>query len=72
MPQYDFECQACQKAFEVEASLTEYVAAQKRKSIVCPECGSKKVMRVISPPTVLTPSSARKGNRPCCPGGECK
>ena len=72
MPQYDFDCLTCRKTFEVKASLSEYAARQKSKSIACPECGSKKVARVFSPPTVLASSSARQGGRPCCPGGRCQ
>ena len=71
MPRYDFECQACRKAFEVKATLPEYAALQRDKSLACPACGAKKVVRVFSPPSVLTRSAARHGSGCGCRGGKC-
>ena len=72
MPRYDFECQACRGAFEVRASLPEYAALQKDKRVVCPMCGAKTVVRVFSPPSLPSSSSARGSGGPCCPGGKCR
>jgi len=72
MPQYGFECQACRKPFEIDASMSEYAAMQKNKSVVCPECGSKKVVRIIAAPAVVRSSSGPWTRGPCCPGGQCR
>jgi putative FmdB family regulatory protein len=69
MPQYDFECQVCHAKFEVQLSISEYMAKMKEKKIECAKCGSKKVARVFSPPS-LSSSSNRDGGG-CCPGGQC-
>lgn len=41
MPTYDYECDACEHAFELFQSITEGV---KRK---CPECGKLKLRRLF-------------------------
>lgn len=69
MPQYMFECQGCRKPFEIAVSMSQYAAMRKDKSFSCPECGSKKVVRVISAPALVRSSSGP--GRSCCPGGEC-
>ena len=43
MPTYDYQCNACDHAFELFQSIT---AATKRK---CPECGKLKLRRLIGP-----------------------
>ncbi len=43
MPTYDYECGACEHAFELFQSIT---AGIKRK---CPECGRLKLRRLIGP-----------------------
>ncbi|MDD4870957.1 MAG: zinc ribbon domain-containing protein [Kiritimatiellae bacterium] len=68
MPRYDFECQVCHAAFEIQASLSQYMNLMKEKKIECVKCGSTKVARVFSPPG-LSSSSNRGGG--CCPGGQC-
>lgn len=43
MPLYEFRCQECRTAFE------ELVAAsQGTEKVVCPQCGSKMVKKIIS------------------------
>lgn len=69
MPRYDFECHACHKPFEVQATFAEYSAQMRERKIACPECGSKKVIRVLSAPSIRSASSSRSGG--CCPGGTC-
>ena len=72
MPQYSFECQECKVPFDIEASMSEYVAMQKSKKVACPACGSKKVVRIITAPAVARSSSGAGGSPPsCCPGGQC-
>ena len=71
MPQYDFECESCHARFEVRASLSEYVAMQKDKSIRCPACGARKPVRVFTAPGVLAGASWRRPTGGCCPGGRC-
>ena len=73
MPRYDFECHACRGAFEVRATVSEYAALQRDKTIGCPSCGSRRVLRVFSPPNLpATPSTGRRGGPPCCAGGKCR
>jgi putative FmdB family regulatory protein len=47
MPTYDYQCGACDHAFELFQSIT---AATKRK---CPECGKLKLRRLIGPGTTI-------------------
>lgn len=42
MPLYDFQCEQCEKIFEVERSMTE------TRIEACPACGSKKTVKVFS------------------------
>lgn len=69
MPRYEFECQACHKPFELQATFAEYSAQMSERKIVCPACESNKVIRVFSPPGIRSASSSRSGG--CCPGGSC-
>lgn len=69
MPGYDFECQACHKSFEIQVTFAEYSAQMSEHKIACPTCGSNKVVRVFSPPSIRSSSSPRSGG--CCPGGSC-
>ena len=39
MPQYEFFCAACEKAFLTTLSLAEY----EKGKIVCPKCGGRKL-----------------------------
>jgi len=39
MPQYEFFCNACQKAFSKILSITEH----EQERIACPHCGSKNI-----------------------------
>ena len=68
MPRYDFECQACHETFEIQLSLSKYMAMMKEEKIECAKCGSKKVARVFSPPGI---SSSNRNGSCCCPGGKC-
>ena len=72
MPRYDFECQDCRDEFEVQTSFSKYAALMKKNKIECAKCGSKKVIRVFSPPNLLSPSSSSRDGGCCCPGGECR
>ncbi|MCX7012274.1 MAG: zinc ribbon domain-containing protein [Candidatus Sumerlaeota bacterium] len=68
MPSYDFRCQDCRETFEVQASFAQYSAMMKEKKVACPKCGSKKPVRVFSPPGILAASSRSSGGG-CCGGG---
>jgi putative FmdB family regulatory protein len=46
MPRYDFECNKCQKVYE---ELVSYDEKGKYPSVKCPECGSKKKKKLLSP-----------------------
>jgi putative FmdB family regulatory protein len=52
---YDYRCKECRKKFEVEVSL------KKRPSPSCPNCKSKKVKKLFSPPNLKFRGSARGG-----------
>ena len=41
MPQYEYFCHSCQKAFSKTLTLQEYEEGE----ITCPDCGSKEVER---------------------------
>ncbi len=69
MPRYDFQCPACQARFEVQATFAEYAAWMKEQKIACAQCGSKKVIRVLSAPNIRSASSSQSSG--CCPGGSC-
>ena len=43
MPTYDFKCEDCNRDFSVVQSMSEF----KKGGIVCPKCGSKRVLRVM-------------------------
>jgi len=43
MPTYDYVCEACEHAFELYQSIKEDPKKQ------CPECGKKKLRRLIGP-----------------------
>jgi len=62
MPQYGFECQACRKPFEIDASMSEYAAMQKNKSVVCPECGSKKIGLLSDDPSEVAQMAAERSD----------
>lgn len=71
MPQYEFECQNCNKTFERTLALSAYTEMMRKKNIACPHCGSTKVVRVISAPMMLRMSGRPMGGGGCCPGGGC-
>lgn len=45
MALYDFECQKCGKTYE---EFTPYDETGKYKSVKCPECGSKKKIKLMT------------------------
>lgn len=44
MPNYDYQCQACNRKF----SLTQSIAEHDQAKVNCPKCKSKKVKQQIS------------------------
>jgi putative FmdB family regulatory protein len=44
MPTYEFQCEKCNKTFDVTMSVSEY----DEKKVTCPKCGGNKLKRVIS------------------------
>lgn len=42
MPVYEFECEECSRRFEE-------LAPSETRSLVCPECGSERTRRLLSP-----------------------
>jgi putative FmdB family regulatory protein len=44
MPEYEFVCEKCKKAFTLALSISDY----EKKIFKCPKCDSKKVAQQIS------------------------
>jgi putative FmdB family regulatory protein len=51
MPRYEYQCNECQKTFEIQLSLTQH---DKAGAAVCPSCGSSNVKQLIAGVTVIT------------------
>ncbi len=71
MPIYRYRCKKCNKEFEF---LHKSVSA--KEEVVCPQCGSKDVERLLSTFSVgntsLDGGTSFGGSCPtCCPGGTC-
>jgi putative FmdB family regulatory protein len=47
MPSYEFVCEKCGKAFELNCSVAEY-EQKKKGGIKCLHCNSSKIMRQVS------------------------
>ena len=47
MPSYEFVCEKCGKAFELNCSVAEY-ERKKKAGIKCVNCNSSKIMRQVS------------------------
>ena len=47
MPTFDFQCTKCQKVFEFNRPFGSSVSPK------CPECGSKKTEKLLSPPAIV-------------------
>lgn len=45
MPRYEFECKKCKHVYD---EITPYDETQKYPKVVCPECGSKRKIKLIS------------------------
>jgi putative FmdB family regulatory protein len=56
MPIYEFECEECGCRFEELASSTEV-------KLDCPECGSSKTRRLLSPPSLPKGPTANQRRR---------
>jgi len=53
MPRYEFFCEGCMWKHEIDLTLKEFNRIDSGKEdIPCPECGWKKMERVISVPTL--------------------
>jgi putative FmdB family regulatory protein len=70
MPFYDLYCPACDKEYNIRASMTQ----KSEKLIFCPDCGSPELETVFK-----TPPAYIKGGKADCPrasvcgsGGSCR
>jgi putative FmdB family regulatory protein len=54
VPVYDFKCLKCEKAFQIEETISKYDP----KKVKCPYCGEKELERVISGVSVQTSSKS--------------
>lgn len=50
MPVYDYQCRKCEKVFTTRMSFKEY----ETKEVKCPDCGSKRVERLVASVNVKT------------------
>jgi putative FmdB family regulatory protein len=50
MPAYEFECLKCGEQVMLIISISEY----EKEKYKCPECGSKRLERLVSPVQVVT------------------
>lgn len=60
MPFYDFECNDCNKEFEVFAAVSQ----KSSNDIVCPECGSTKLKTIYKGFNVI---KSKTNTAPSCP-----
>jgi putative FmdB family regulatory protein len=60
MPIYEYRCEACGKTFEV----LEYSVEDRPQE--CPDCGGRRLARLISSPAVLRKGGLPKGGTTCC------
>lgn len=58
MPLYEYRCQVC--------GATSEVLVRGSQTVTCPQCGSRKVDRLISAPVVLSGQTARSPGHTCC------
>ena len=61
MPIYEYFCQACEKEFDIKASMSEKENGLKTK---CPACGSKRTVQVLG--GFFTPSKKGSSSGGCC------
>lgn len=63
MPIYEYECNKCQKVFEI------IVSSSNRESVACEQCGSSEVRKLISATGIkVSPGShgaPQSANSPC-------
>ncbi len=60
MPIYDYKCQKCGQKVEIfQKTLTQ-------KPVVCPDCGSTQMEKLITAPGVILKSGDRFGGSTCC------
>jgi len=55
MPFYDYECSQCGKTFTRQETFEEH---DRRRSLKCPECGSRKTRQLILAAHVHTPKKS--------------
>ena len=60
MPIYDYRCLGCGSRAEI------YFRSLNTKPVVCPECGSTEMEKLISAPGAILKSAAKSGGGTCC------
>jgi putative FmdB family regulatory protein len=55
LPIYEYTCAECKQFFELHISFSEYDSA----CVLCPRCGSTKVLRKIRAPRMISDDSKR-------------
>jgi putative FmdB family regulatory protein len=64
MPTYEYACERCQKTYDVVQKLSDPLLSR------CPKCGSKKIRRCISLPTVVSQPKSGRVRRALPQGGQ--
>ena len=54
MPDYDYQCEACQSEFTVKLTVTEHVEKDRRHEVHCPRCDSTDVRHLIESVYITT------------------
>ncbi len=67
MPKYEFRCNACKEAFELDMSIKEKMASQ----ITCPNCRSQDVAQQYAGVNVHTGKTEKSDSCGCC-GNQCR
>ncbi|MGQ9818220.1 MAG: FmdB family zinc ribbon protein [bacterium] len=62
MPIYEYLCSNCGERIEVKATIAE---KEKGIKVICPKCGSDKILQVFSSFMVMDPKGG-KDNPPTC------
>ncbi len=66
MPIYDYQCSDCGKTYDVFHKVREV-----EDDIICPECNSRKHIRLISAPSFSMKGTAAPDPAPSCADGSC-
>jgi putative FmdB family regulatory protein len=49
---FDYRCKSCKKSFQLDVPITSKIEGRKHVKAKCPNCGSKKVEKLIHRPEI--------------------